>query len=100
MSMLLADQVVDSELKTLAANIPFRVIQARAPTTADKYSRAYNEFQNWTSKYDELVSLPASAITVVLYLEYLLQNGFPYCRLECAFYGINWVHNMFGMSSP
>ena len=30
---------VDPELKTLAANIPFRVIQARAPTTADKYSR-------------------------------------------------------------
>ena len=58
-SMLLADQVVESnkELKTLAVNIPFRVIQARAPTTADKYSRAYNEFKNWTSRYDELVSL-------------------------------------------
>ena len=27
-------------------------------------------------------------------------HGFPYSRLECAFYGINWVHNMFGMSSP
>ena len=101
MSMLLADQVVDSELKTLAANIPLRVRDSSSCTrTADKYSRAYNEFQNWTSKYDELVSLPASAITVVLYLEYLLQNGFPYSRLECAFYGINWVHNMFGMSSP
>ena len=74
-SMLLADQVVALELKTLAANIPFRVIQARAPTTADKYSRAYNEFQNWTSRYDELVSLPASAVTVVLYLEYLLKNA-------------------------
>ena len=73
-SMLLTDQVVDLELKTLAANIPFRVIQARAPTTADKYSRAYNEFQNWTSRYDELVSL-ASAVTVVLYLEYLLKNA-------------------------
>ena len=49
-SMLLADQVVDPELKTLATNIPFRVmslkiscesIHARAPTNADKNSRAY-----------------------------------------------------------
>ena len=58
-SMLLADQVVDPELKTLATNIPFRVIslqiscesiQARAPTNADKYSRAYNGFHNWPSR--------------------------------------------------
>ena len=39
MSMLLADQVVNTGLKTLAANIPLHVIQACAPTTADKYSR-------------------------------------------------------------
>ena len=39
-SLLLADKFIDSELKVLPANIPFRVIQARAPTTAGKYSRA------------------------------------------------------------
>ena len=97
---MMVSKVFDPELKKLAANVPFRVIQARAPATADKYSRAHNEFHRWVSRYDELVSLPASDFTAVLYLEYLLQNGSPYSRLECAFYGINWVHNMFGMHSP
>ena len=63
----MVNKLIDLELKKLAANFPFCVIQAHAPNTADKYSRAYNEFHYWTSRYDELVSLPASDFTALLY---------------------------------
>ena len=95
----MVNKLIDLVSKKLAANFPFCVIQAHAPNTADKYSRAYNEFHYWTSRYDELVSLPASDFTALFYLEYLLQNSSPYSRLEYAFYGINWIDNIF-VSSP
>ena len=78
-----------------------RVIQSRAPKTADKYLRAFNEFHLWTSCYNELKSLPARATTVALYLEHLLQTNSPYSKLESAVYGIiRWVHGLYGRESP
>ena len=44
LGLLMVNKLIDPELKKLAANIPFRVIQARAANTAYKYFRAYNEF--------------------------------------------------------
>ena len=63
----MVNKLIDLELKKLAANFPSCVIQANAPNTADKYSTAYNEFHYWTSRCDELVSLPASDFTALLY---------------------------------
>ena len=93
-------QLRDPHLKKLAVCIPNRVIQSRAPKTADKYSRAFNEFHLWTSCYNELKSLPARATTVALYLEHLLQTNSPYSKLESAVYGIRWVHGLYGWESP
>ena len=76
------------------------MIQSRAPKTADKYSRAFNEFHLWTSCYNELKSLPARVTTVALYLEHLLQTNSPYSKLESAVYGIRWVHGLYGWESP
>ena len=75
-------------------------MQSRAPKTADKYSRTFNEFHLWTSCYNELKSLPARATTVALYLEHLLQTNFPYSKLESAVYGIRWVHGLYVWESP
>ena len=76
------------------------MIQSRAPKTADKYSRAFNEFHLWTSCYNELKSLSARATTVALYLEHLLQTNSPYSKLESAVDGIRWVHGLYGWDSP
>ena len=98
--MSLVCQLSDLDLKKLAVCIPNHVIQSRAPKTADKYSRAFNEFHLWTSCYNELKSLPARAATVALYLEHLLQTNSPYSKLESAVYGIGWVHGLYGWESP
>lgn len=87
-------------LKRLAANIPFRVIEAKAPSTTDRYSRTLNAFKTWAAVYDEIATLPGKPFSVALYLEHLLQSKCPYSKLESAFYGINWAHNIYGLKSP
>ena len=97
---LLVCQLRDPGLQELAASIPHRVIQSRASKTADKYSRAFNEFHLWTTYYAELTSLPALATTVALYLEHLMQASSPYSKLESVVYGIRWVHGLYGWDNP
>lgn len=77
MQMSLVCQLSDPDLRRLAASIPNRVIQSRASKSADKYSRAFNEFHLWTTCYNELTSLPSLATTVALYLEHLMQTNSP-----------------------
>ena len=90
----------DPTLQRLAANMPTHLVGAKAPATVDKYSRAFIQFKTWTACYDELQALPASPCSVGLYFEHLLENNSPYSRLESAFYGINWAHNLYGLVNP
>ena len=39
-------------------------------------------------------------MSVALYLEFLLQQSFPYSTLEPACYGVNWAHDLHGFPSP
>ena len=90
----------DSELRKLAADLPLRTIEAKAPSTTDRYSRAFQKFREWSSPYNDVVCLPTDEISVALYLESLIQGGSPYSSLESACYGINWAHNLYGFQSP
>ena len=90
----------DSELRKLVADLPLRTIEAKAPSTTDRYSRAFQKFREWSSPYNEVVCLPTDEISVALYLESLIQGGSPYSSLESACYGINWAHNLYGFQSP
>ena len=71
----------DPEFRKLAADLPLRTIEAKAPSTT-------------------VVCLPSDEISVSLYLESLIQGGSPYSSLESACYGINWTHNLYGFQSP
>ena len=88
------------ELRKLAADLPLRTIEAKAPSTTERYSRAFQKFREWSSSYNEVVCLPSDEISVSLYLESLIQDGSPYSSLESACYGIDWAHNLYGFQSP
>ena len=89
----------DSELRRSAADPPLHTMEAKAPSTMDRYSRAFQKFREWSSPYKEVVCLPTGKISVALYLESLIQGGSPYSSLESASYGINWAHNLYGFQS-
>ena len=91
----------DPELPKLAADLSLRTIEAKAPSTTQHYSRAFQKFREWSSPYNEVVFLPPDEISVALYLESLIQCGSPYSSLESARYdGINWAHNLYGFQRP
>ena len=72
----------DPELRNLAADLPLRTIEAKAPSTTERYSRAFKKFREWSSPYNEVVCLPSDEISVALYLESLIQGGSPYSSPE------------------
>ena len=88
------------ELRNLAADFPLRTIEAKAPSTTERYSRAFQKFREWSSPYNEVVCLPSVEISVALYLESLIQVGSPYSSLESACYGLHWAHTLYGFQSP
>ena len=90
----------DPELPKLAADLPLRTIEAQAPSTTERYSRAFQKFREWSSHYNEVVWLPSDEISVALYLESTIQGGSPYSSLESACCVINWAHNLYGFQSP
>ena len=57
----------DPELRKLAADLPLRTIEAKAPSTTESYSRAFQKFREWSSPYNEVICLPSDEI-VALYL--------------------------------
>ena len=92
----------DPERRKLAVDLPLRTIEAKAPSTMERYSGAFQKFREWSSPDTEVVCLPSDdhEISVSLYLESLIQGGSPYSSLESACYGINWTHNLYGFQSP
>ena len=36
------------ELRKLAADLPLRIIEAKAPSTTERYSRAFQKFRDWS----------------------------------------------------
>ena len=90
----------DPELRKLAEGLPLRAAKAKAPSTTERYSRAFQKFREWSACFEEFVCLSFDELSVALYLEFLLQQSFPYSALESACYGINWAHNLYGFPSP
>ena len=90
----------DPELRKLAEGLPLRAAKAKASSTTERYSRAFQKFREWSACFEEVVCLPSDELSVALYLEFLLQQSFPYSALESACYGINWAHNLYGFPSP
>ena len=64
---------------------------------AINYCRLFCRFKAWCLHCTgELSFLPASPITVSLYLHYLLENSLGSSTIHSAFYAINWVHKLAG----
>ena len=81
-------------------SLPLRCLGAKADSTTERYSRAFEKFRVWAAGYKEISVLPSNYLSVATYLESLLQSDLPYSALEAAVYGIRWAHNLFGLSNP
>ena len=96
----LAGHFTDPELSRLASCLPSRCLGAKADSTTDHFSRAFDKFSLWAASYNEITVLPSNYLSVAIYLEFLLQSNSSYSALEAALYGIRWAHNLYGFSDP
>ena len=90
----------DPELSRLASCLPSRCLGAKADSTTERYSRAFDKFRLWAASYNEISVLPSNYLSVAIYSEFLLQSNSSYSALETALYGIHWAHNLYGFSDP
>ncbi|KAK2551578.1 hypothetical protein P5673_027557, partial [Acropora cervicornis] len=79
----------DLELRKLAEGLHLCATKPKAPSTSERYSRALQKFREWSACFEEVVCLPPDELSVALYLEFLLQQSFPYSALESAFV---WIY--------
>ena len=84
----------------MASSLPLRCLGAKADSTTERYSRAFEKFRVWAASYKEISVLPTSFLHVATYLEFLLESNSSYSALEAAVYGIRWAHDLFGLSNP
>ena len=84
----------------MASSLPLRCLGAKADSTTERYSRAFEKFRVWAASYKEISVLPTNFLHVATYLHFLLQSNSSYSALEAAVYGIRWAHDLFGLSNP
>ena len=77
-------QFTDPELSRLASCLPLRCLGARADSTAERYSRAFENFRVWAASYKKISVLPSNHLSVATYLESSLQSNSSYSALEAA----------------
>ena len=71
---------------------------SRADNTVINYCRSFCKFKAWClHSTGEVSFLPATSITVSLYLHHLLENSLGSSTIYSAFYAINWVHKLAGL---
>ena len=84
----------------MASSLPLHYLGAKADSTTERYSRAFEKFRVLAASYKEISVLPTNFLHVATYLEFLLQSNLSYSALEAAVYGIRWAHDLFGLSNP
>ena len=70
----------DPEIRKLAEGLPLRAAKAKAPSTTERYSRAFQKFREWSACFEEVVCLPSDELSVALYLEFFATAEFPILR--------------------
>ena len=81
----LAGHFTDPELSRLSSCLPSCCLGAKADSTTERYSRAFDKFRLWVASY-EISVLPSNYLSVAIYLEFLLQSNSSYSALEAALY--------------
>ena len=84
----------------MASSLPLHCLGAKAHSTTERYSRAFEKFRVWAASFKEISVLPTNFLHVATYLEFLLQSNSLYSALETAVYIIHWAHDLFGLSNP
>ena len=78
----------------------FSALNVRADNTVLAYCKYFCKFKTWClHSTREFSFLPATSITVSLYLHSLLEVPLGSSTIHNAFYAINWIHKLAGLEN-
>ena len=88
------------DLISLADRMKSTVLISRASGTVNGYTRAFNRWKEFGSRWGEVATFPAEPLPVALYLLHLLESASSCSSVDEAFYGLKSVHETAGLVSP
>ena len=88
------------DLTNLADRMKSTVLLSRATGIVDRYTRAFNRWKEFASRFGEVTSFPADPLPVALYLRCLLETTSSCSSVYAPFYGVKWAHETAGLVSP
>ena len=94
------DEVQDSQLRSLAKQIPATIFKSRANRTVSLYLRGFGYWQEWCQNFKEIDILPVKSFHFTLYILSCIQNNYSFHRVKQVFYGVRWVHKLLSFKNP
>ena len=88
------------DLISLADRMKSTVLMSRASGTVNGYTRAFNRWKEFASRWGEVATFQAQPLPVALYLQHLLESTSSCSSVDAAFYGLKWVHETARLVSP
>lgn len=93
-------RAVSPNIGYLLDQVPEFCLASRAKNTQRQYRYAFNSFCKWCKSKNITETLPASEVTVSVYLIHLTNIGKSTSSLNEAFYAISWAHKLAGVLNP
>lgn len=87
------------DLSLLKKCLPELCMSARADSTNKKYRYAFNAFCKWSNLHN-ICPLPASKMSVSLYLAHITQSAKSGSKLNEVTFAISWAHRLAGLPDP
>ena len=92
-------ELEDSNLKSLASNLPSTTLQCKATSTTRKYLGGFRRWKQWATSH-KISEVPANPCQVALYLQHLCESKQSKASVEEAVNCLSWVHTLAGLVSP
>ena len=73
---------------------------SRQPNTTKAYLSWYNRFTKWATNFEELHILPASELTITMFILSLVQSGLSSSSLHQCLAAITWIHKLAQLPNP
>ena len=90
----------DARLKELARTVPVIMTKSLAINTLKSYNQGFRAWLTWSCMYEGVDTLPIKSVDLAFFFTSIIQQNGRYGKIEQAFYGINWLHNVLGMPNP
>ena len=73
---------------------------SRQPNTTKVYISWYKRFTKWATNFEELHILPASELTITMFILSLVQAGLSSSSLHQCLAAITWIHKLAQLPNP